>query len=209
MHLGETQKGVEILQELIKKHPKEYNINANLGTAYELAGKHEKAILYLKKALAINKDSHEGSEWIHIKILEAKIALQKNPNWLKENDLLGFSFGTDSKPIQKDGEWVRTLAEQLGYQLSERVHFIKPKDVMVGDLLFLLGDAYALEVGLEPAMEAYKLADSYTVSRPDLLAKRLATAKQVQEQPLTPFTFFSIWGLAVLVVLIWIFFRFR
>jgi tetratricopeptide (TPR) repeat protein len=209
LHLGETQKAVEILEALIQKYPKEYNINANLGTAYELAGKPEKALLYLKKAVEINPDSHEGSEWIHVKILEAKIALQKNPNWLKENNLLGLDFGTEGKPTQKESKLVKKLAQQLGYQLSERMYFIKPKDVMVGDLLFILGDVYALEVGLEPAIEIYQLAETYTVSNPDLLAKRLAATQALKEQVMPSFVSLAVFSIVVLVVLGWAFFRFR
>ena len=76
LRTGDKQKAVALLEELYRRHPNEYNIAANLGTGYELTGNNEKAIELLKKAVAINPASHYGSEWLHIKILEEKIAAQ-------------------------------------------------------------------------------------------------------------------------------------
>lgn len=145
LHVGETQKAIEILEDLIRKYPDEYNLNANLGTAYELSGNLEKAKFFMEKAIKINPASHHSSEWIHLKILEAKINMQKNPTWLQSNLLLGWDFGNEEKPVfSKNKDELRALGEAIEYQLSERMQFVKPKDVIVGDLLFLLGDAYGL-----------------------------------------------------------------
>ncbi len=55
------------------QHPNDYSIIANLGTAYELTGNDEKALELIRKAVAINPNSHYNSEWIHVRILEEKV----------------------------------------------------------------------------------------------------------------------------------------
>jgi tetratricopeptide (TPR) repeat protein len=70
---GNYKAAERILLLLIAKHPNEYNLNANIGTVYELLGKNELALQYINKAMIIDPNSHYGSEWIHIKILEQKL----------------------------------------------------------------------------------------------------------------------------------------
>ncbi|MGY8770933.1 MAG: tetratricopeptide repeat protein [Pirellulales bacterium] len=48
IHLGKTQQAIDILVELEEKHPGEYTIAGNLGTAYELVGENELAIKWIK-----------------------------------------------------------------------------------------------------------------------------------------------------------------
>lgn len=81
--LGEVKKALQILKPLSDNYPNEYTISANLGTAYELEGQLNKALRLIKNGYQINSESHFGSEWIHIKILEAKIKERSNPGWLK------------------------------------------------------------------------------------------------------------------------------
>lgn len=73
MKLGMADSAIKILIPLAKKYPEEYNILANLGTGYELIGALDSAHKYISKGFEINPRSHRGSEWIHVKILEAKI----------------------------------------------------------------------------------------------------------------------------------------
>ncbi len=175
-HLGKVQEALAILERLIQKYPLEYNIIANLGTTYELTGQNEKALQYIKKGLELNKESHAGSEWIHVKILEAKIALQQNPTWLKENELLGKEARETAQ--SNDKTKINQLIQDLGYQLFERTQFIQPKDVMVGDLIMFLGDLYKQIEYYNYAIDSYKLAGEYTVSKPEILQASLAFAKQ-------------------------------
>jgi tetratricopeptide (TPR) repeat protein len=180
LRMGKTSQALSILERLITEHPQEYNIIANLGTTYELTGQNEKALQYIKKGLEMNKESHKGSEWIHVKILEAKIAMKQNPNWLKENAILG----REATGIleSKNEEKIKQLIQDLGYQLFERTQFIQPKDVMVGDLIMFLGKLYAQVEDYEYAVEAYKLAETYTVSKPEVLQASIATAKKNKTQ---------------------------
>ena len=61
LKVGHKAEGLRILQDLYRSHPNEYNIVANLGTAYELNGDKAKALELLQKAVAINPLSHFGS----------------------------------------------------------------------------------------------------------------------------------------------------
>ncbi len=88
MKLGRVDQALTILEELIVEHPREYNIVANLGTAYELSGQLEKALELIKLGYDINPKSHRGSEWVHIRILEAKIKDRDEPGWLERNPII-------------------------------------------------------------------------------------------------------------------------
>jgi tetratricopeptide (TPR) repeat protein len=175
-HLKKTKEALAILERLIQSYPNEYNMVANLGTTYELTGQNEKALQYIKKGLELNKESHAGSEWIHIKILEAKIAMQTNSNWLKENEILGKEARETAQG--NDKAKIKQLIQDLGFQLFERTQFIQPKDAMVGDLIMFLGDLYKQIGEYKHAVSSYTLAKTYTVSKPEVLEASLEKAEE-------------------------------
>jgi len=61
--------------------------------------------------------------------LEAKLNIEKQPDWLKTHSIikLGANYGSEYK------------IEALQYQLTERTKFVKPKDDIVADMYYLLG----------------------------------------------------------------------
>src|SRR5688572_27683403 len=67
--LGRLEEAEVILNKLLKRYPRDYVVIVNLGTLYELQGKNKQALEYIKKAIAINPESHMGSEWFHVKVL--------------------------------------------------------------------------------------------------------------------------------------------
>lgn len=149
---GDRAKAVRLLEALYKDHPTEYNILANLGTAYEVVGQPQKALDMLKKAVAINPASHFGSEWIHINILEQKVAA--NPDYRK---IIGLSPGAKyDKSIPAD-----SLMVQLAYQLHERIGFIAPPDPIVGQLVKDFADLVAMVHSSSKAQEFYAYAVKY------------------------------------------------
>lgn len=124
LRMNKKENAVKLLEALYAKHPNEYNVLANLGTAYEVTGKNKEALNLLRKAVAINPQSHFGSEWIHIKILEQKIAA--TPDYRLIIDLKAdadhkawLAGKVYDKPIPPD-----SLMVQLAYQLHERIFFI-------------------------------------------------------------------------------------
>jgi tetratricopeptide (TPR) repeat protein len=98
IYLGEVPQAIEQLEALEKEKPGESIIASNLGTAYELNGNVEKALEWIKEGIHRNPTDHKGTEWLHVKILEAKLALAHDGNWLKTHSVLELDFGADAKP---------------------------------------------------------------------------------------------------------------
>ena len=171
MHTGDAQTAIQILEEIEKSEPGLYQTASNLGTAYELAGKNENALEWIRKGIERNPKSHDSSEWIHVKILEAKIAQDKNTDLPADGSILGLHFDFSSRPKQpptlpagNSGE-VLTMDQieaGLKYQLHERLQFVKAPDLIVASLLLDLGNIIALKSGSHGAAQGiYEFASSY------------------------------------------------
>jgi tetratricopeptide (TPR) repeat protein len=153
----------KILSTIVAKYPKEYNINANLGTVYELLGKNQLALAYIGKAMEISPKSHYGSEWLHINILKRKLGLFSTYDYnsfFEMNNSLKISYSDIlySKNFlpQELGKYHRdTLMVHLAYQLHERMFFINNNDPIMAEMLYMFmqcmihrGDyEYAAHVG--------------------------------------------------------------
>jgi hypothetical protein len=168
---GKYQEALKLYLEIEKIKPNRYSTASNLGTLYELMGENEKAYSWIKKSIKINADSHEGSEWLHLKILEAKIQKLQNPTG---EFLISTNFGSaiNPKTLLSDEELIK-LKDALYYQLNERISFIKPKDYIIAVLLFELGNiSMTYEYGSTDAAEIYELSKMYGFQN-DLINERL------------------------------------
>lgn len=130
MQLGEVKKALAILEPLVVKHPEEYIIIANLGTAYELDGQIGKALQMIRKGYAINPNSHYGSEWIHIKILEAKMAHGANSSWFISHPIV-----TVEELLEKNTGNDRRYRNHLAAQIRTRVPFTPAPNKVIANLL--------------------------------------------------------------------------
>jgi hypothetical protein len=180
---------IALLRDAEKAYPGSAKVAANLGTALELAGKDEEALHWISEGVRRDPTEHFGSEWLHIRILEAKLAIKRDPHWLDSHRVVGVSFGTEDRPIVAplpngpDGKPVTLLAlrEALFHQTQERNRFVDPPNALMGDLMFSFGDAAWL-VGRPENMEQfsgdpfelYELAVAFGVARPDLVERRKA-----------------------------------
>jgi len=170
---GKVKEALVIFEALAKAYPNEYSIIANLGTTYELSGNNEKALEYIRKGLKLNPNSHGGSEWIHVRLLQAKIGLAKDANYFRENNVLNLT----SK--QETSEKVR---QQLYIQLQERFPFCKGPDPIMADLFIDLGDCYAETISFEHAKALYQIAKFYYNSdRPDI-DEKIGRVKKLREK---------------------------
>ena len=70
---GRYSEAIDLYLQIEKLEPNRYSTASNIGTAYEMIGENEKALHWIKRAVAIDPASHDNSEWIHVNILEAKI----------------------------------------------------------------------------------------------------------------------------------------
>ncbi len=173
IHTGDPKAAILILEGIEKTNPALYQTASNLGTAYELTGENEKGLKWIRKGIELNSKSHESSEWIHVKILEAKIVLAKNGDFPKDGSILGLNFGSGSQPKppktlpsgNAKGIGILTIDQVeagLKYQLHERLQFVKLPDLIVASLLYDLGNIIALKPGSNVSAKGiYELAKFY------------------------------------------------
>ncbi|HEX8254889.1 MAG TPA: tetratricopeptide repeat protein [Thermoanaerobaculia bacterium] len=183
MHLGEVKDALKVLHKIEQEKPGLYATATNLGTAYELAGDNARALQWIAEGIRRNRQSHHGSEWLHVRILQAKLNIAKDPQWLRTHSILAMGFGSarvpnppSRFPLDNNGkplDAVRT-AEAIQYQMKERLQFVKPPEPIVGDILFDYANLLMRTDILETADAVYKLAIEYG-------APRTALAKQRRE----------------------------
>ncbi|OOQ56430.1 tetratricopeptide repeat protein [Mucilaginibacter pedocola] len=157
--LGEYKKAISFYQGVEKIAPNRYSTASNIGTAYELIGDNKQALFWIQKAVKLNEHSHYDSEWIHVNILKAKLG---GDELINSKFLLGTDFGTDSIPHSSLSKAeLDSLSPALFYQLNERVSFVKPKDKIVAQLMFDMGNLTFIRGGYKVALGDYALAKEY------------------------------------------------
>jgi tetratricopeptide (TPR) repeat protein len=187
---GKLDESIALFRETDRMFPGNARVAANLGTALQLKGDNEEALTWIREGIKRDANEHKGSEWLHARILEAGIALAKDPAWIEKNRVLELDFGKDEVPTApeilpiENGriKGAAQLIEQIGYQLDERTKFVKPPDPITGDLYASEGDlaiAGALsplddrKSGLTPDVY-YEQALNYGAPHADLIRRRLA-----------------------------------
>jgi tetratricopeptide (TPR) repeat protein len=163
MYLGRSKEAVELLQALEKELPGKYFIAANLGTAYELTGNNEEAARWIAEGIHRNPESHEGTEWLHLKVLEAKMAQQKDPDYFKKHSVLNLMPQeiTEDTLLGEEKLHPADMEEAIQHQLGERMQFVKPPDPAVASLLFDYAAIEAATRTLETAKQILRLAVYY------------------------------------------------
>jgi len=157
--LGEYKKAITLYLQIEKIKPNRYSTASNIGTAYELDGQNKQALFWIEKAVKLNEHSHYDSEWIHVNILKAKLGGEQ---FITTQFLLNTDFGTDSIPrTSLPKKKLDSLSQALFYQLNERNSFVKPKDKIVAQLLFDLGNLTFVRSAYKVALADYALAKEY------------------------------------------------
>ncbi len=152
LNLGKTEEALTVFQVLQRNYPNEYQLSANLGTAYELMGELDSALKYIKNGIALNKNAHDGSEWVHVKILETKIKLLTDSTYLESNTVLS---------LTKEQYKSEKVLRQIEIQLRERFPFCGPPNRIMSDLIMDLGDCYAQIQSIEKAKALYTINKHY------------------------------------------------
>lgn len=150
---------IKLYNQIEKTHPNRYSTASNLGTIYELTGDNINALKWIEKSVKINTKSHNGSEWIHVNILKAKV---NGLNFSSQN-IINTDFSFESFPktdLTKNN--LSSLRFQIYFQLNERMSFIKEKDKSIAVLLFDLANIdYLLGKKSSQYKELYKMAVDY------------------------------------------------
>lgn len=178
---GNTQRAIDVLMRLEQEKPGLANTASNLGTALELAGRTREAMQWIQEGIKRNPADHQGTEWVHVKILEAKLAIEADPAWLKTHTVLGLQFGAGDlpqKPLHEAIDFLgqtralRDTQSAVSYQLQERLKFVSPPDAVVADLLASLGNiAYTL--GEESPESYYRRAIDFGALDAPALQRRV------------------------------------
>jgi len=207
VYVGKTKEAVELLQTLEKEQSGTYIVAANLGTALELLGNNEEALKWIREGIRRNPQSHEGTEWLHAKILEAKIAAQKDAYYFKKHSVLELDPQHVSSAMTIDGRTLspKQVGEAIEYQLQERLQFVKPPDPAVASLLF---DYAAIEAAtniLESAKGLLKMAVEYgypadrVEAQIKLYDRKIASMKTEQN---ILYVIYAVVGIGALILLV-------
>lgn len=169
-------------------HPGRHETAANLGTALELMGRDTLALRWIRLGIQRDRREHEGTEWLHARILEAKIALENDPTYLEGRSVAGVSFDPVTipalptrYPAGNDGAPVKPheLDRALRYQLGERLQFVKPKDPIVANLLMDWATLNLAGGPVENAQALYRFAERYGAARSPLIAARQKRIREI------------------------------
>ncbi len=158
MKLGRADSALRILNPLLGQYPNEYHLMANLGTAYELTGKLDSALKYIKMGYATNPKSHLSSEWVHVKILEAKIKNKRGPGWIRAYPIIEPQFLINKVDTQNLRKSLREVNNEVFYQIRTRAPFTPAPNAVLANILISLGD-FNKKVGTyENALLSYAYA---------------------------------------------------
>ncbi len=188
--IGGYAEAIEALHQTEQKYPGKAIVAANLGTAYELSGNLDEALRWISEGVERDPREHSGSEWLHVEILKARLALVGDPKWLESHTVLGLDTGTAERPVTPTSlpldfagkpRDLREIRAAISYQLHERTQFVKPPDLVVadlyateGDLLWLMGKSATLnEFGGLP-VSSYESALEWGSPRAELMKARVA-----------------------------------
>ena len=185
VHLGRSAEAIPLLEGIEKRKPGLYQTAVNLGTALELSGQDESALQWITEGMRRNPQSHQGTEWLHARILEAKLTAKKAPGWLRSHAVLDGSdsgpTGSGAAPVWRAGGITlpsgqvlapEDVVKAIDYQLTERFQFVRPPEPIVGDLLMELASLVALTGTVESAMPILDLAEKFKPERARQLAER-------------------------------------
>lgn len=160
---GRYEEAKEIYLKSEKMFPGNYATSANLGTVYELLGDNKRALEWIRKSVQLHTTSRDSSEWLQMKILEAKI---NGDRFINSDFILGVNFGRDSLPSSSLSQnQLIQLRKYVFSQLTERLTFYQPEDKIVAQLLFDLANLSLLTgAQIYAVNDVYSMAKSYGYS---------------------------------------------
>ena len=151
IRLNRLKEAEEILNQLYKEQPNDYSVLANLGTLYELQGKNEQALKFIRQAMITNPESHGRSEWFHVKVLEFKLKNIPEAQIPASNIL-------QIRAQKTPASW---LAGQVSYQLQERIPFTPAPNLAMAKILDEYAGFLADSVSISAAYLMYDIATDY------------------------------------------------
>ena len=185
-HTGQFDEALRRLQTIERVSPGHDYTAYNIATVYELQGDLPRALKWVKTGLERERGGHsrhdlDNTEWLHERILEARLRARYAPESLGAASIAGLDFGASIQPqpptISARDEMGRpydapTLKRALWEQTHERLEFVPAPDPVVADLLLDVANFAYYEGQTEDAQGVYQLALQYSPRRADLAQKR-------------------------------------
>ncbi|ENV17937.1 MULTISPECIES: tetratricopeptide repeat protein [Acinetobacter] len=182
IYAHQYDQAIQIFKQIEKSHPNLAKTAANLGTAYELAGQSEKAKYWIEQGMQRDPNLHQGSEWIHVKILDAKIQQQKDSTWIQHHDVLGLDFGQAAEPkakvktvqFQKQHYDLNRILFDSQIQMDQRLRFVD-RDPINAQIIFNMANIEMLNYNLADKTVdlLYRRAQDIGYLNPKLIETRL------------------------------------
>jgi tetratricopeptide (TPR) repeat protein len=188
IHIGDVTRAMAILRAIEASHPGRSQTAANLGTGFELLGQNAEALKWIREGIRRDHKEHYGTEWLHVRILQAKIAVAADPRLLASHSVAGLDFGSADRPALRrpfpannvgSPASVEQLKTAFGYQIRERFEFARPPDPVMGDLLFDWGNLLAVTEVVESADAAFSAAEQFSPPRKSIFLKRRQLIKAI------------------------------
>jgi hypothetical protein len=151
IRLGRHKEALPILRTLAQSKPGEYEILANLGTAYELNDYPDSALLYMKQSLVINPHSHGDSEWFHVRLLEAAIKIKR-----------GEAIADTLNILKIDTAMSNLIGYQIGEQLSERLPLSSAPNPLLAKAIEECADYFRRVISVDWSIKFYAIAAGYS-----------------------------------------------
>jgi tetratricopeptide (TPR) repeat protein len=164
---GEQDQAKKNLEALIPSLGQNYYLYANLAVACELLGEDAAALAHVEKALFIWPNAHQNTEWMHKRVLQAKLAIAKDSSWLTSHTISGIPQGSipmDFSVWTVEGtKNLEALSRGLAAHLVPRLVFGKKgqKDPVVATLLLEFARIEARISLVESALPVLDLAEEY------------------------------------------------
>lgn len=98
IYQGQHAQSARLLLSIERRWPGHHETAANLGTALELAGHDAPALAWIRLGIRRNPAEHFRSEWLHVRILESKLASVNDPTRLTRQSIAGLQFGDATVP---------------------------------------------------------------------------------------------------------------
>src|SRR5216683_2851950 len=140
VRLGEPGKAVEFLRAAQRVHSNHFRLAANLGTAWQLQGDLEQAVVYLELAVRLAPGKVQKAEKYHLKL----VRLRSHP--LTPAPLPRGGRGEEGRPLLPlpRGEKAEGLDDLFGVQFVDDDGKYHPGRLAAGERKKLLADAVAI-----------------------------------------------------------------
>lgn len=171
--LGRIKESLNILRNIYYRHPEEFIILSNLTFLYELNGKIDSALFINEKSLDRFSKTYKGSNWVHMKILQAKLKMQMDSNWIYNHKVLNLQLKHAKKITKRTGDNTdvdeqfrenNSVISSIIYHIKERIPYTPAPDLLLSSVIAESAELMAQEFSMEHAVYLYYLALEYDPS---------------------------------------------